>query len=166
MTQATLAAGNAVLVRATADCRRAVERLQQAAYARNRELLDLEPLPLLADYDAIFRQHEVWVKNGDRQGIIDAALILETDRPADKGMTDVLVWSIAIDPALQKSGLGRALLDGAETRARQLGRSVIRLYTGQPLTHLIDWYARNGYEVERVEPLPDRTVVHMLKTLA
>lgn len=166
MTQTKLVAGAVTLVRATADHRAAVERLQQAAYARNRDLLGLEPMPLLADYEAIFRDHEVWIKPGEGTAAIDATLILETDRPAVDGDGDILIWSVATDPSAQQAGLGRALLACAEARARQLGRAKIRLYTGQPLTHLIDWYARNGYEMERTEVLPDRTIVHMLKTLA
>ena len=165
MTEA-LVADDVRLVRADPDHLAAVERLQRAAYACNRELLGLEPLPLLADYAAIFRDHEVWIKPGNQVGIIDAALILETNRPVADGDADILIWSVATAPAAQQSGLGRALLHCAETRARQLGRDKIRLYTGQSLTHLIDWYARNGYEMERIEALPDRTIVHMLKTLA
>ncbi len=159
-------ADDVTLVRADRDHLAAVKRLQRAAYARNRDLLGLEPLPLLADYAAIFRDHEVWIKSADQAGTLDAALILETDRPVVDGCSDILIWSVATAPTAQQRGLGRALLQCADARARQLGRDKIRLYTGQPLTHLIDWYTRNGYEVERIEPLPDRTIVHMLKTLA
>ena len=127
---AALVAGDMTLVAAGADQLSAVERVQRAAYARNRDMLGLEPLPLQADYAAILRDHEVWVKPG------------------------------------AEPGLGRKLLAAAEVRARDLGRGRIRLYTGEPLTHLIDWYGRNGYEVERTEVLPDRRIVHMLKTLA
>mgnify|MGYP001825445418 FL=1 len=158
-------AGDVMLVRASEDQLAAVERLQQAAYARNRALLGLEPLPLQADYAAILRDNEVWVKLGIDVGTLEAVLILETDRDHAES-DDILIWSIASAPSAQQGGLGRALLACAETRARALGRSMIRLYTGQPLTHLIDWYARNGYEVEHTEILPDRTIVHMLKTLA
>ena len=166
MTQATLRAGDVTLVRATADHRAPVEQLQRAAYTRNRELLGLEPLPLLTDYDEVFRDYEVWVKPGEPAGNVAAALILEIDRAAVDGEADILIWSVATAPTLQQSGLGHALLVCAEERARQLGRNTIRLYTGQPLTHLIDWYARNGYDVERIEHLPDRSIVHMLKSLA
>lgn len=166
MTQATLAAGDMVLTRAGPDDRAAVEHLQQAAYARNRERLGMEPLPLQADYAEIFRDCEVWIKAGDGPGEVAAALILETDRPVIDGARDILIWSVATDPAVQHGGLGHALLACAEVRARQLGRDRIRLYTGQPLTDLIDWYGRNGYAIERTEALPDRAIVHMLKILA
>lgn len=166
MTAATLAAGGLVLLRAEPGDRAAVERLQQAAYARNRERLGMEPLPLQADYGDIFRDCEVWIKAGATEGEVAAALILETDRPVTNGARDVLIWSVATQPTAQKGGLGRALLACAEVRARELGRDRIRLYTGQPLTDLIDWYGRNGYEIERTEALPDRSIVHMLKLLA
>lgn len=165
MTAATLAAGDLVLTRAGADDRAAVECLQQAAYARNRERLGMEPLPLQADYGEIFRDCEVWIKAGDDADTVAAALILETDRPVIDGARDVLIWSVATQPTAQHGGLGHALLACAEVRARQLGCDRIRLYTGQPLTDLIDWYGRNGYAIERTEALPDRTIVHMLKIL-
>lgn len=132
--------------------------LQRGAYARNRPLLGVEPLPLLADYVAILRDMEVWVARAS--GKLAGALILEPRAE------DLLLWSIATDPAAQRSGLGRALLDATEMRARQLGLSVVRLYTGARLQHLIDWYGRHGYAVERVEVLSDRSITHMIKHLA
>lgn len=161
MTPETLSRSGIVLVRAKPEDRAAVERLQKAAYARNRELLGVEPLPLQADYQEIFANHEVWIKPAAGSNDVDAALVLEIDRP-----DDILIWSVSTAPGNQKRGLGHALLACAEQRARQLGRPAIRLYTGQPLTHLVDWYARNGYEIERIEKLSDRCIVHMLKQLA
>ena len=83
------------------------------------------------------REMEVWVAEKDARLV--GALILEPR--AD----DLLIWSIATDPATQGAGLGRTLLAAAEERARQLGRTVVRLYTGTPLAHLVAWYGRHGY---------------------
>lgn len=150
------------MLRASDDDLQAVEDLQFAAYAANREILGVEPVPLLADYSAIFKNHEVWIKRGTAPDAdLDAALILDIDRP-----DDILIWSISTLPVSRKLGLGHALLECAELRARQLGRETIRLYTGERLTHLIDWYGRNDYQVERHERLDDRTLVHMVKHLA
>ena len=132
--------------------------LQRAAYAKNRALLGVEPIPLLADYATILRDMEAWPAR--RGGKLSGALILEP-RPGD-----LLIWSIATDPAGQGSGLGRALLGAAEVRARELGRTVIRLYTGTLLVHLVAWYGRHGYAVERIETLSDRSITHMIKHLA
>lgn len=151
-----LTAGDLVLRRATRADLDAVVAVQRAAYARNRELLGVEPLPLMADYEEIFREYEIWVP---AEGTIAGVLILEPR--AD----DLLIWSIAADTARQKAGLGRAMFMAAEVRARQLGHSTMRLYTGTILRHLVDWYGRNGYTVERVEQLSDRSVTHMVKQL-
>lgn len=151
-----LKAGDLSLRRATRVDLDAVVALQRAAYARNRELLGVEPLPLMADYEAIFRDYEVWVAE---TGAIAGALILEPRS------NDLLIWSIAADPAGQKAGLGRAMLAAADVRARELGLSTVRLYTGTVLRHLVDWYTRNGFATERIEELSDRSVTHMVKYL-
>lgn len=137
-----LMAGDLALRRAERADLDAVVAVQQAAYARNRALLGVEPLPLLSDYAEIFRDYEVWVT---ANGAITAVLILEP-RPAD-----LLIWSVAADPQAQQGGLGRAMLRAAEQRARELRLGTMRLYTGAPLRHLIDWYGRNGYAIEHNE---------------
>jgi GNAT superfamily N-acetyltransferase len=152
-----LRAGDTVLERARSEDLPALLALQQAAYARNRTLLGVEPLPLLADYADIMRDMEVWLARREKN--LAGALILE---PREG---DLLIWSIASDPAVQGGGLGRALLVAAEERARRLGRGVVRLYTGTVLTHLVDWYGRHGYRVERIETLSDRSITHMIKRL-
>ena len=159
MTQAglLLRSGTLALRRAQAVDLEPLLALQRAAYAKNRPLLGVEPLPLLADYATILRDMEVWVSEKDLA--LAGALILEPR--AD----DLLVWSIAANPAAQGAGLGRALLLAAEERTRQLGRTVIRLYTGTPLGHLVAWYGRHGFAVERIEVLSDRSITHMIKHL-
>ena len=156
MPSARLEAAGLALRRAGPDDRDAVVALQRAAYARNRALLGREPLPLLADYEQILRDYEVWLAE---RGGLAGALILEPRQE------DLLIWSIATDPERQSNGLGKAMLAAAETRARQLGLGTMRLYTGATLQHLIDWYGRHGYVVERIEQLSDRAITHMMKRL-
>ncbi len=145
------------LRRAVAADADAVTALQRAAYARNREILGVEPLPLLADYGDVISNYEVWLAEGERG--LEAVLILEP-RP-----DDLLIWSVATAPRTQGRGLGRRLLAAAEERAAMLGRRVMRLYTGEKLTTNIAWYRRHGYAIERIEQMPDRRAVHMVKHL-
>jgi ribosomal protein S18 acetylase RimI-like enzyme len=143
------------LRRATAADLDAVVALQHASYAKNRPLLGVEPLPLLADYRQIFSEYEVWLAESSTS--LDGVLILEPR--AD----DLLIWSVSTAPAAQGRGVGNTMLAFAETRARELGRTCIRLYTGQPLTSNIAWYQRQGYALESTEDLGDRVVVNLIK---
>ncbi|MBV8753127.1 MAG: GNAT family N-acetyltransferase [Hyphomicrobiales bacterium] len=135
----------------------AVVAFQRAAYAKNRPLLGVEPLPLLADYRKILADYEIWLYESDG---LDGVLILEPRKD------DLLIWSIATAPRLHGQGLGRRLLAAAEERARALGLGAMRLYTGEPLKNNIAWYEHHGYARERVEDLGDRRAVHMMKRLA
>ena len=135
----------------------AVVALQQAAYAQNRPLLGVEPLPLQVDYAIVLASREVWLE--ERGDSLDGVLILE--ERADH----LLIWSIAVAPSVQGTGIGGMLLAHAEARARALGFAKLRLYTGEPLTGNITWYERHGYVRDRVETLSDRRIVHMVKQL-
>jgi len=145
------------LRRATVGDLAAVVALQRAAYAKNRRLLGVEPLPLLADYAQIFREYEVWL--AEHNGNLDGVLILEPR--AD----DLLIWSVAVAPQAQGRGVGNAMLAFAETRAHDLGRTCIRLYTGQKLTSNLAWYTRHGYAHESTEDMGDRVRVNLIKHL-
>jgi ribosomal protein S18 acetylase RimI-like enzyme len=145
------------LRRATIADLPAVTALQQAAYAKNRAILGVEPLPLLADYAQVFSDYEVYL--AERDGALDGALILEPRAE------DLLIWSVATSPAAQGRGVGNTMLKFAELRARELGVPCIRLYTGEPLTGNIAWYRRHGYAHERTEDMGDRRIVHLIKQL-
>jgi ribosomal protein S18 acetylase RimI-like enzyme len=145
------------LRRATVDDIAAVTTLQQAAYEKNRAILDRVPLPLMADYAEVFTRYEIWLDEDD--GGLDGVLILEP-RP-----DDLLIWSVATAPAAQGRGAGNRMLAFAETHARAKGLTCMRLYTGEPLTGNIAWYQRRGYVHERIEELPDRRLVHLVKHL-
>jgi len=145
------------LRRATHDDLSAVVALQRAAYAKNRPLLGVEPLPLLADYSQVLSDYEVYLAEHD--GAPEGVLILEPR--AD----DLLIWSVATAPAAQRRGVGNTMLAFAEARARALGRTCMRLYTGQPLTFNIAWYTRHGYAHESTEDMGDRVRVNLIKHL-
>jgi GNAT superfamily N-acetyltransferase len=145
------------LRRATLADLAAVEALQQASYAKNRPLLGVEPLPLLADYREVFADYEVYL--AERDGALDGVLILEPRAG------DLLIWSIASAPHAQGRGTGNAMLAFADDRARALGVPCVRLYTGAPLASNIAWYGRHGYVHERTEDMGDRTIVHLIKQL-
>lgn len=149
--------GSMTLTRASLLQRAEIEAFQEEAYARNRPLLGVEPLPLKWDYATIFSQTEVW--EARQKGRLVGVLIL---RPMDDHL---VLESVATLPDVQGAGYGNALLNATEFRARDWGFSTIRLLTGEVLTHNVDWYRRKGFHVETVETVADRNVVHMVKRL-
>lgn len=53
----------------------------------------------------------------------------------------------AVDPQVQSKGIGRALLDKVESRARELGLAELALSMAEPDHGLRDYYVRRGYRV-------------------
>jgi predicted N-acetyltransferase YhbS len=64
-----------------------------------------------------------------------------TDRPLAS------FGQFAVEPGLQKAGIGRRLIETVEKEAIQLGAEEICLDTAQPAVHLIAYYERLGYEI-------------------
>ena len=143
--------------RAQPDDAEAFGALQASAYAWNRTMLGVEPVPLLIPAAEVVNRYETWLLEEDSG--LAGALALEPHPD------HLVIWSVSTDPARQNTGIGRRLLEASEARARSLGLDTIRLFTGATLTKNIDWYRRRGYAIERSEDLPDRRLVHMIKHL-
>ncbi|MBL8589007.1 MAG: GNAT family N-acetyltransferase [Methylobacteriaceae bacterium] len=135
----------------------AVAAIQNGAYARNRAILGVEPIPLKTSAAAIVAGKETWIAEEDGQAL--GALALEQDGDA------LLIWSVATHPQAQGRGLGNLMLDLAHRRAREAGARRISLYTGEKLTSNVEWYLRRGFSIDRVEDMGDRRAVHMSKAI-
>ena len=139
----------------------AIEALQYAAYAPNRVILGVEPLPLRADYRVILRDYEVWLAEMGPEGTPPVG-VLVFGQPEGDGL---LIWSVAVAPAAQGHGVGNKLLAFAVETMRERGLARVTLYTGEKLVQNVDWYKRQGFVVTGREALADRVIVHMAKTL-
>lgn len=53
----------------------------------------------------------------------------------------------AVEPELQRHGIGAKLVDVCEHRAVETGAEELGVDTSEHATHLIDWYTRLGYRV-------------------
>ena len=135
----------------------AVAAVQQGAYARNRAILGVEPIPLQTSAADIVARKETWVVEED--GAVAGALALEQDGEA------LLIWSVATLPRAQGRGLGALMLDFAHERARETGARRLKLYTGEKLVANVAWYLRRGFSIDRVEDMGDRRAVHMSKAI-
>ena len=87
--------------------------LTRTAYAKWVPVLGREPLPMTADYNAAVRDHIVDMLHLDGK----LAALIEMCPEADH----LLVVNVAVSPAYQGRGYGRALLVHAEELAVSLG---------------------------------------------
>ncbi len=122
----------------------AVRRIVEAAYERYVARMGKRPAPMLDDYGELIGR-----------GVVDVAVA------GDRVVGVIVLWpeadhlyvdNIAVDPAIQGSGAGGALLAHADEAARAAGRSEIRLYTNEAMTENLDYYPRRGFtETHRAE---------------
>ncbi|MFN8179623.1 MAG: GNAT family N-acetyltransferase [bacterium] len=79
------------------------------------------------------------------------------------------IHQLAVEPALQRRGIARRLVEAAEERAREIGAEEVALDTAESASHLLARYERWGYRVvDAVDWRPEvnyRSVV-MAKTLS
>jgi GNAT superfamily N-acetyltransferase len=134
-----------------------IRDLTRAAYAKWVALIGREPLPMQADYERALAEHtiDLLIVDGALAGLIETIL-----RP------DCLwIENVAVAPERQGRGFGRLLLDHAERRAVQSGRTEIRLLTNQAFAANLELYARRGYSVDRTEPFRGGMTVYMSKRI-
>jgi N-acetylglutamate synthase-like GNAT family acetyltransferase len=126
------------LRRATAEDVDSVRALVERAYGHYVERLGMRPGPLDFDYAAEVAQKEVWVRGDDGRLVAMLTVHAEPDHLA--------VDNVAVDPSVQGTGRGRALLRYAEARARALGLDELRLFTHELMTENRAIYAHLGWE--------------------
>lgn len=126
------------------DLRRATEpdvarltELVRAAYEHYVERLGGPPRPMTDDYAEVVRNSRTTV--AERGGRIAGLIVLVIT------CEGFLVDNVAVDPAHQGSGVGRALLEHAEAEARRAGFDSIYLYTHEKMTENLALYSRIGY---------------------
>jgi ribosomal protein S18 acetylase RimI-like enzyme len=132
-------------------------QLVHAAYAHYVERLGGQPRPMTDDYAEVVKTCRVTL--AELTGEIVGLIVLEL---SEHGTT---IDNVAVDPAHQKTGVGRALLEHAEDVAREAGHNTISLYTHERMTENLALYSRIGYrEYARRQHGPAR-LVHLHKRL-
>ncbi|HEX6442092.1 MAG TPA: GNAT family N-acetyltransferase [Stellaceae bacterium] len=124
--------------RALSTDRAAVEAIVAAAYSPYTERIGKPPGPMLDDYAALIAEGAVSVFQDADGGI--AAIIVLLAKP-----DHLLLDNIAVRPARQGQGLGRRLVEFAESEARRRGYRELRLYTHEKMTENIALYLRLGF---------------------
>jgi ribosomal protein S18 acetylase RimI-like enzyme len=123
----------------------AIRALTREAYAKWVPLIGREPKPMAADSQKAVREH--WIDLHEINGEL-AALI---EMVAMDG--HLFVVNVAVHPARQGRGLGRALLAHAEAVARGAGYGEIRLLTNAAFAANLALYGRLGYRETKRESI-------------
>ena len=115
----------------------AVDRLTREAYSIYVPVIGREPAPMAADHAALIAAGEVHVAEVD--GRVAGALVTR-----QQGRS-LLLESVAVDPASQGRGIGRALIASAEEQAAGRGLEAVELYTNAAMTSNLALYPHLGY---------------------
>ncbi len=127
---------------ATAGDATGIAACVRAAYSPYIERIGQAPGPMLDDYDQVVRDHWVHVIEEDGE-ILGALVLIEKDG-------GLLLDNVAVVPSRHGEGIGRRLLEHAESEACRLGYRDLDLYTHERMTENIAMYERIGYvEVDR-----------------
>jgi ribosomal protein S18 acetylase RimI-like enzyme len=123
--------------RAVDDDAPAVTAVVGAAYSGYVARIGRAPAPMGADYESLIAAGEVWV--GDSGGSVVGVLVI---RSSDEILE---LENVAVDPAEQGLGHGRALIAFAESHARELGLTAVELYTNEAMVENLRLYPRLGF---------------------
>jgi N-acetylglutamate synthase-like GNAT family acetyltransferase len=150
--------GGHALARGATDADAAeVAALVDAAYEHWVEHLGIVPRPMTDDYAEVIRERRVTVAESD--GTIVGVLVLDV---TDEGF---VIDNVAVHPSVRGTGLGRTLLELAESEARRAGFDSIYLYTHEKASDNISLYSRIGYVEYDRRSEGDFSVVFMRKPL-
>jgi ribosomal protein S18 acetylase RimI-like enzyme len=122
---------------ATGDDVAALTGLVDAAYGHYVARIGGLPGPMTADYRQVISDCAVTV--AEQHGSVVGLIVLAVTSDG------FLVENVAVHPSHQGKGLGRALLDFAESEARRAGFDSIYLYTHEKMTENLTLYKRFGY---------------------
>jgi N-acetylglutamate synthase-like GNAT family acetyltransferase len=148
----------AVLRPATEADVAAITDLVDAAYGPYVERIGMRPGPMDEDYREVVGYLQVTV--AESEGALVGVLVLGTTPDG------FLIHNVAVHPAHRGEGLGRALLELAESEARKAGFDSIYLFTHEGLLESRALYERIGYVEYERRPLEGFSLVFMRKALA
>ncbi len=121
-----------------------VAALVDRAYARWVPVIGRRPTPMEDDYAARCAAGQAFVL--EREGALCGVLVLED------GPDHLWLDNVAVEPACQGQGIGRALLAFAEAEAQRRNFAELRLLTNELMASNIALYRALGYaETERRE---------------
>jgi GNAT superfamily N-acetyltransferase len=145
--------GAAEIRRARLDDLEAIEACTRRAYRKYLERLGRAPQPMTRDYRDPIDAGTVWLI--EDAGRCLGVLVLDPEPE------QLLVYSVAVDPAHQGRGLGRRLMDFTRAEALRRGCRAVRLYTNERMAENVAYYQALGYRETHREFYKGSHIVHM-----
>jgi GNAT superfamily N-acetyltransferase len=136
-----------------------VTDLARRAYERYVPLIGREPMPMIEDYAPRIAGGQVWLLEDET---LAGMIVIEEREDA------LLIFSVAVVPERQGTGLGQKLLAFAEDVASKRGFGTIELFTNAKMERNIRIYGKCGYTETRRRAHPtlaNTVVVYMEKKL-
>lgn len=113
-----------------------IRKCVEAAYRHYTARIGKPPGPMLDDYAEVIERHRVFVVDAD--DIVGVLVLIEKE-------AGMLLDNVAVRPDQQGKGLGRRLIDLAESETRAAGFGQLDLYTHECMTENIELYESLGY---------------------
>ncbi len=134
-----------------------VTALVNVAYVDYVERIGVVPRPMTDDYAEVIKNYRVTVAES-HETIVGVIVLTVTDE-------GFLIDNVAVDPSHRGKGLGKALLEFAESEARRAGFDSIYLYTHEKMTENLALYSRIGYVEYDRRSQGEFSLVYMRKLL-
>jgi N-acetylglutamate synthase-like GNAT family acetyltransferase len=129
-----------------------------AAFSAWIPIIGSKPVAMQTNYAALIKMKKVYV--GLNEGNIVAVLAMWIHGDA------LYLDTVAVNPELQKQGLGKNLLDFAEREARGQKQNKVSLCTNSKMFSNRRYYQKLGYQEVRTTSMEDgRAIIWMEKRL-
>ena len=119
----------------------ALTALVRESFALYVPRMGREPAPMSQAFPADIAAGRAWIVDGPEAPL--GLLVAYGDGPAED--PSFHLETVAVSPAAQGLGLGRALVGFAEAEAARRGFPCVRLYTNAAMTENLALYPRLGY---------------------
>ena len=104
---------------------------------------------------------ETWLAVDEEDTILGTVTMTFPDPydscPFYRDLSQVVLNQLAVEPGLQRCGIGRALVECVESRGAACGYRSVALDTAENAVDLVAWYRTMGYEIVGVIKWEDKT---------
>lgn len=142
--------------RATSNDADSIQKLVELAYIHYIDRIGKPPGPMLDDYNEVIRHHAVFVAEAEE--IVGVLVLIHLAK-------GILLDNVAVHPDYQGKGLGKHLINFAESEALGQGFKALDLYTHECMNENIELYKSLGYEETIRKEVQGYSRVYMQKSL-